>query len=141
MKRFVVFVALVFTLALAGCVNHLPKPVNANGSVNASVTVGEAWVTYTNATRFATTYVATCHATPSTMGCNENTIAQLKGASTKALDALVAAQRAVDSLPPGAEGIDRALANLNAALLFLQALTKPLPHVGFIEYTHWEYVS
>lgn len=120
--KWITVVSLAFMLALAGCAS-LPKPTNANGTVNPSVAVAEAKITYTNAANDATTYVATCHQAPTTIGCSDSIIAQIKSANDKALAAVNAAENAVKSLPPGATGIDKAIADMNAAILFLQSLT------------------
>lgn len=121
-------VALSFLLAVcAGCVNHLPKPTNANGSINPSVTVAEAEITFRNYAADSAKYAQTCHAQPTTVGCSEATITNLKTASNKAWVALQAAENAVRTLPQGASGIDAAIADLNAALIFFQALTAQIP--------------
>ena len=70
---------LVAMLALvAGCTVAPPKPINANGSISPTVTVGDLDLVYQNGDALATTYVATCHAAPTTPGCNERLIARLK---------------------------------------------------------------
>lgn len=114
-------IALLFTLALTAC-QSLPPPKNANGTVSPSVTVAEAQITLRNVETDATTYVATCHAAPATIGCSESLITQIKAADVKADAAVAAAVNAVKTLPPGATGIDQAIADLNAAVVFLQGL-------------------
>lgn len=122
MKR---IATLICVLALAGCINHLPKPTNANGSVNPTVAVAEAEITYANLAHGATAYISTCHGAPTTPGCSEQKIQQIKVADKKAYDALQAAENAVKTLPAGAEGIDKAIASLQAALVFLQSFVTP----------------
>lgn len=117
---------LAFVLFVSACQHTLPKPTNANGSINPTVAVAEAEVTYANVAHALTTYVTTCHTTPSTIGCSEAKIAQIKDADRKAYDALQAAEQAVKTLPAGAQGIDQAIGVLNAALVFLQTLV-PTP--------------
>lgn len=119
---------LAFLLAVvAGCTTPLPKPVNANGTVNYSATVADADLTYQDAATNATAYVASCHAAPSTPGCSATLIASLKAASTKANAALHAAHAALNAHPGLGEGIDKAIADLNAALIFLQTFTAQIP--------------
>ena len=118
--RFVI--AGLLALTMAACANTLPKPTNANGSINPSVAVAEAEISYANAAHGATAYISTCHAVPSTIGCSETKIAQIKQADAKAYAALQAAEAAAKSMPAGGSGIDRYIAELNAALIFLQAL-------------------
>lgn len=125
MQRLKVFIAaslLACCVLFAGCANTLPKPVNANGSVNPSVAVAEAAITYRNAATDAATYITTCHAAPTTIGCSEATITALKSADAKAYTAVEAAITAVKTLPAGATGIDAAIADMSAAIAFLQGL-------------------
>lgn len=130
MKR-IAAILIALTFALVGCVNHLPKPTNANGTLNPSVAVAEAKITYTNAANDAAVYAETCHATtPAPIGCNDQVIAQLKVQGKKTLDAINAAEQAVKTLQPGATGIDSAIANMNAALIFLQSLLNTAKHPG-----------
>ena len=126
MKLILAFLLCV-PLALAGCANKLPKPVNANGSVNPTVAVAEAEISYANAAHAATAYISTCHAAPTTLGCSESKITQIKAADAKAYAALQAAEAAAKSMPAGASGIDRYIADLNAALILLQALLPANP--------------
>ena len=127
MKSFTFAIALATLLCLAGCASSLPKPVQANGAVSPTVTVGDLDLVYQDSAALATTYVTTCHASPTTPGCNERLIAQLKLASTKANKALHAAHDAL-KVPPGiGSGIDKAIADLQAALRFLEAYTGQIP--------------
>lgn len=120
--------ALSFLLALvAGCTTPLPKPVNANGTVSPTVTVGDLDLAYQDAAAVATTYATTCHAAPTTPGCNEALIAKIKLASTNTNKALHAAHAAVKDFPQGGSGLDKAIADLQAALIFLQGLTGQVP--------------
>lgn len=122
MKFRLVLLSLCLTaFALVGCAG-LPAPKNANGTTNPSVAVAEAKIAYTNAATDATTYVSTCHAAPTTIGCSDTVIAQIKSASDKALNAVNAAENAVKTLPVGATGIDAAIADMNAALVLLESL-------------------
>jgi hypothetical protein len=125
MKRNLIGASLMcLVLAVAcfsGCAN-LPAPKNANGSVNPSVVVAEGEITYRNAATAATTYVATCHAAPTTIGCSDPVIAQIKVANDKAWTDVQAAENAVRTLPAGATGIDKAIADMQAALVLLQGL-------------------
>lgn len=128
MKRFLIAIALIALFAVsAGCSSNLPKPVNANGTTNVSVAVDEAVFSYGVAMHTANKYIATCRAAPSTLGCNDVLIHQITDASDKAWTALLAAQTSVKNLPPGAAGLDAALADAQAALLFLQSLTAQVP--------------
>jgi len=125
MKR---LVALIATLALVvGCTTPLPKPTNADGSFNASAAVSDADLTYQDAATNATAYVTQCHAIPSTPGCSESLITGLKQASTKAKAALKAAHDALKAQPGVGSGIDKAIADLNAALIFLQSFVGQIP--------------
>lgn len=126
MKTFTLALCMLLAVLGSGCAG-LPKPVNANGSVSPTVAVGEADVSYQNADAFVTTYITTCHSAPSTPGCSETLVLNLKSASAKALKALQAAHNAVNTLQPGATGIDAAIADLNAALAFLQSFTAQIP--------------
>lgn len=122
-------ILFAFTLAVvAGCTHTLPKPTNANGSINPSVAMAEAEISYANAAHAATAYIANCHAVPTTLGCSEQKIQQIKVADQKAYTALQSAESAVKTLPAGAEGIDKAIATLNAALVFLQSFITPPAH-------------
>jgi len=117
MKRYLIAIAMIALLVVsAGCSSNLPKPVNANGTTNVSVAVDEAVFSYGVAMHTANKYIATCRAAPATVGCSTVLIGQIKDASEKAWTSLVAAQGAVRNLPPGATGIDAALANAQAAL-------------------------
>lgn len=133
----IIAMLLACTLAFAaGCTHTLPKPTNANGSVSPSVLVAEAKITATNAINDAATYAETCHATtPAPIGCDERIIAQLKLQGPKTLDAINAAENAVRTMTPGASGIDAAIANMNAALTFLQSLLSSAKHpkTGMLE--------
>lgn len=120
--KFLYALLLAVPLALAGCVNHLPKPVNANGSVNPSVAVAEGSIKYAESANFATAYISTCHANMATIGCSEAKITQIKAAIVKADAAVHAAINAVKTLPPGATGIDAYIADMQAAIVFLTAL-------------------
>ena len=122
--KFITALCLTAMLALAGCAG-LPKPTNANGSVNPSVAVAEGEISYRNAATAATTYVATCHAAPTTIGCSEPVITQIKSANDKAWMAVQAAENAVRTLPAGATGVDAAIADMQAAIVLLQGL---IPH-------------
>lgn len=127
MKSFPFAIALATLLAVAGCTVAPPKPINANGTVNASVTVGDLDLAYQDAVRDATVYVTTCHAAPTTPGCSAAVIAGLKAASPKANKALHAAHDAL-KVPPGiGSGIDKAIADLQAALVFLRSYTAQIP--------------
>ena len=117
------FLAVTF---LAGCAG-LPTPKNANGTVSPTVALGEADVSFQNADSFVVTYITTCHTAPTTPGCNDTLILNLKAASAKTLKALQAAHNAVNTLQPGSSGIDAAIADLNAALAFLQSFTAQIP--------------
>lgn len=122
--------AILLTASLAftaGCTQSLPKPTNANGSFNASAAVADADLTYQDAATNATAYVTSCHAAPTTPGCSERLIAQVKLASAKANTALHAAHDAVKNLPQGGPALDQAIADLNAALIFLQSYTAQIP--------------
>ncbi len=120
--------ALAFLLALvAGCTTPLPKPTNANGSFNASAAVADADLTYQDAATNATAFISTCHAAPTTPGCSASLIASLKAASAKANAALHAAHDALKAQPGLGSGIDKAIADLNAALIFLQSFTAQIP--------------
>lgn len=122
-------ILIATALFLGGCFNHLPKPTNANGTVNPSVAVAEAKITYTNITNDAAVYTETCHkTTPAPIGCDERIIAQLKVQSATTLDAINAAENAVRTLAPGATGIDTAINRMNAALVFLQSLWSSAKH-------------
>jgi hypothetical protein len=113
---------LAIAAICAGCQNTLPKPTNANGSVNPQVAVAEAEVAYANAAHSVASYKATCHANMATVGCSAAAIAALDQANEKAWAALQAAETAVRTLPEGSAGIDQALAYAQAALAFLQSL-------------------
>ena len=120
MKRF----ALSLSFALLAACGSLPAPKNANGSVNPSVAVAEGEIAYSNATTYATSYVTACHAVPTTIGCSDSIIAQLKSASDTALKSLFAAEAAVRQLPANATtGADAQIADMNADLAALKALT------------------
>lgn len=137
MKTFTLALAMLLTFLVSGCANKLPKPTNADGSLNPTVLVAEAKITYTNITNDAAIYAETCHATtPAPIGCDERVIAQLKVQSKTALDAINAAEQAVRTLAPGATGIDTAINRMNAALIFLQSLlnTAKHPRTGMIEH-------
>lgn len=123
MKHTLILVlALAFTV-LPGCQNTPPKPTNANGSFNASVAVGEADLTYATIAHIGASFIANCHATANAApGCSDALTAQIKAADSKAYAALNAAKTAVATLTPGATGIDLALNDLNAALLFLEQI-------------------
>lgn len=119
---------LTCTLALlAGCQNTLPKPTNANGTLSPTVALGDADLTFQGIDAQATAYITSCHAAPTTPGCSTALIQSLKDASAKALRSLTAAHMAVKNLTPGATGIDAAIADLNAALAFLQSFTGQIP--------------
>ncbi len=122
----VIVLAIVLTL-LAACANPLPKPTNANGTISPTVTVGDADLTYQNLDAYVVTYITQCHAAPTTPGCSEALIANLKMASTKANAALHAAHNAIKTLQPGAAGIDAAIQDLQAALAFLESFTNTIP--------------
>jgi len=126
--RIIVKVLLCVALAVvAGCTTPLPKPVNANGTVNASATVADLDLTYQDLDRLATAYVTQCHAASTTPGCSESIITGMKAASTKAKAALHAAHDALKQLPGVGSGIDKAIADLNAALAFLASYTAQIP--------------
>lgn len=128
MKRFLIAIVMAALFAVsAGCSHNLPKPVNADGTTNVSVAVDEAVFTYGVAMHSANKYIATCRAAPTTVGCNDTLIHQITDASDKAWTALLAAQQSVKNLPPGAASLDAALADAQAALLFLQSLTMQVP--------------
>lgn len=114
---------LALACCMGGCSSNLPKPENANGTINPSVAVAEGAIAYANAANYAMAYVSTCHANMATIGCSENTITSLKAAGVKADAAVKAAIGSVKSLPAGATGIDLTIAEMNAAIAFLQALT------------------
>lgn len=119
--------ALTMLLVLCtGCAG-LPAPKNANGTVSPTVTVGDADLTYQNLSNYATTYIASCHAAPTTPGCNDTLVMNLKSASTRVKNALHAAHNAVNTLQPGATGIDSAISDLQAALVFLESFTNTIP--------------
>ena len=121
-------VLLTATLALvAGCANTLPKPVQANGSVSPSVTVAEAKITYTNFAKDATAYVTTCRAAPTTTGCSDRLIAQLKSASEDASRAVNAAEDGVKHNPAGGAGVDQLISDLNIALALLKGFVAQVP--------------
>jgi heme A synthase len=121
-------ILLTASLALtAGCATTLPHPINANGSVSPTATVSDLDLVYQDSAALATTYVATCHAAMTTPGCNEGLIARLKAASTSAKTALHAAHAAVKDFPTGGSGLDKAIADLQAALKFLEAYTGQIP--------------
>jgi hypothetical protein len=123
MKRFVMGLILSLPLAVVGC-GSLPTPKNTNGSISPSVAVAEAEIAYSNATAYAATYVTTCHADMTTIGCSESAITQIKSASDKALKSLFAAEGAVRQLPANATtGADAQIATMNADLAALKALT------------------
>lgn len=135
-KTFILALVMLLTFMVSGCVHHLPKPTNADGSLNPTVLVAEAKITYTNATNDAAVYAETCHKTiPVPIGCDERVIAQLKVQSVTALNAINAAEQAVRTLQPGDSGIDRAINQMNAALIFLQSLinTAKHPRTGMIQ--------
>ena len=121
MKMILTFILVA---AMTGCAG-LPAPKNANGSVNPSVAVADGELTYRNAATAATTYVATCHAVPTTIGCSPTVITQIKVANDKAWTSVQAAETAVRTLPAGATGIDQAIAEMQAAIVLLQGL---IPH-------------
>lgn len=127
MKTFSFAIFLSALLSLAGCANGLPKPVQANGAVSPSATVADLDLTYQDAVAVATTYVAQCHAAMTTPGCSEGLIAKLKSASTSAKQALHAAHDAVKNFPQGGTTLDKAIADLQAALRFLQSYTGQVP--------------
>lgn len=117
---------LCVPLALAGCANNMPKPVNANGSVNPSVAVAEGALSYARFANEAQAYIATCHANMATIGCSEAKITQIKAAIVKADAAVKAAIAAVKANPnAGAGTLDGYIADLNIALALLQALVPP----------------
>jgi len=119
--------ALTMLLVLCtGCAG-LPAPKNANGTVSPTVALAEADLTFQNADSFAVTYITTCHLAPTTPGCSQNLVLNIKAASAKALLALQSAHTAIKNLQPGASGIDAAIADLNAALAFLQSFTAQIP--------------
>ena len=120
MKR---IATLICVLAMAACTHTLPKPTNANGSFNPSVAMAEAELSYASAAHAAAAFIGQCRVAATTPGCSEQRIQQIKVADQKAYDALQNAERAVKALPPGitgGDGIDKAIAALNAALIFLQ---------------------
>lgn len=127
MKSFTLSLALITLLSLAGCGTPLPKPVQANGAVSPSATVADLDLTYQDAVAVATTYVAQCHAAMTTPGCSDKLIASLKAASTRAKKALHAAHDAVKDFPQGGSGLDMAIAELQAALKFLESYTGQVP--------------
>lgn len=130
----IAFLAVTF---LAGCANPLPKPTNANGTISPSVTVGDLDLTYQNLANYVTTYIASCHAAPTTPGCSTTLVANLKSASAKADRALHAAHDAVKNLPAGATGIDAAIADLQAALAFLEGFTNTIPKAFKVGAQSW----
>lgn len=119
--------AIVLSLLVAACATPLPKPVNADGTVNPSVAVAELKVTYGNVAHGATAYISTCHADMSTIGCSDRLIAQIKVASEKAAKAIEEADKAIKTLPPGAKGIDEAIGYAKAAIQFLKSFTGAMP--------------
>lgn len=125
MRQYRVFTAallLVCFAFFAGCAN-LPAPKNANGTVNPSVAVAEGSLAYVNAAGFATTYISTCHATPTMIGCSDAKIAQVKGAVVKADAAVKAAIAAVKANPnAGGNTLDGYIADMNIAISLLAAL-------------------
>lgn len=126
MKLLLAFL-LVIPLALGGCANSLPKPVNADKTFNASVAVGEASVKFAEAVNGATAYIATCHANMATIGCSEDKITQIKAAIVKGQTSVHAAVAAVRANPNvGAASIDGYIADLNIVIALLQALA-PAP--------------
>lgn len=122
------FIAVLLACTLAACTTPLPKPVNANGSVSPTVTVGDLDLAYQDAAAIATTYAASCHAAPTTPGCNEALIAKAKAASKSANKALHAAHAALKDFPTGGTALDKAIAELQAALTFMQSYTAQIPH-------------
>ena len=126
MKLLLAFL-LVIPLALGGCANSLPKPVNQNGTPNVSVAVGEASVKFAEAVNAATAYITTCHANMATIGCSEDKITQIKTAIVKGQTADHAAIAAVRANPNvGSASIDGYIADLNVVIALLQALV-PAP--------------
>jgi hypothetical protein len=116
-------VTAILALALCACANHLPKPVNDNGSVNPSVAVGEASVKFAEAVNGASAYIATCHANMATIGCSEAKITQLKVAIVKGQTAAHAAINAIKANPnAGGSSLDGYIADLNIAIALLAAL-------------------
>lgn len=125
----IIAMLLACTLAFAaGCTHTLPKPVNANGSVNTSVALAEAELSYASAAHAVAAFIGQCRVASTTPGCSEQRIQQLKVADQKAYDALQNAENAVKTLQPGAQGIDKAIAALNAALIFLQGFLPTPAH-------------
>jgi hypothetical protein len=122
-KRYLVPILALLLSLTAGCASHLPKPVNANGSVNVSVATGEAAIKFAEAVDFAQGYIATCHANMATVGCSEAKITQVKAAILKGQTAIHAAANAIKANPNiGQSSLDGYLADLNAAILILQTL-------------------
>jgi hypothetical protein len=121
-NRIILAMTLALAVVCAGCASTLPKPVNANGSVNPSVAVAKAEVHYANIANDIASYKTTCHANMATVGCSASAIAALDQANEKAWAALQAAENAVRTMPAGSAGIDQALAYAQAALAFLQSL-------------------
>lgn len=114
---------LFLPIALGGCANTMPKPVNANGSVNASVAVAEGSLGYARAANLAQAYIATCHANMATIGCSEAKITQIKAAIVKADSAVKSAISAVKANPNAGQGtLDGYIADMNIAIALLQAL-------------------
>lgn len=123
--KLIATLALLFTLS--ACTVAPPKPVNANGTVSPSAVVADADLSYQDAATNATAYVTACHTAPTTPGCNEKLIAQIKLASTQANKALHAAHAAVKNFPQGGSGLDQAIADLQAALVFMTSYTTQIP--------------
>src|ERR1041385_8710999 len=121
--KWITAILLACTLALAGCANHLPKPVNDNGTPNASVAVGEAAIKFAETVDVAQGYIATCHANMATVGCSEAKITQVKAAIIKGQTAVHAAAAAVQANPnAGASTLDGYIADLNIAISILQTI-------------------
>jgi hypothetical protein len=122
-KHYLTAIAIAFLLAFcAGCQNTLPKPTNANGSLNYSVAEAEAEITYRNATTDAAAYISGCRIGTVTLGCSEDTYAKIKAADADAYAKLLLARTAVSQVNPDAHGIDRAINALQVALTLLQNL-------------------
>jgi hypothetical protein len=118
---------LILLTALAACASPLPKPVNANGSISPTATVADMDLAYQDAAALATTFVTTCHTASTTPGCSEGLVAKMKSAGEDANKKLHAAHAAVKDFPTGGTAVDKAIADLRAALAFLASYTGQIP--------------
>jgi hypothetical protein len=129
MKFLFAFLLCIPFAFATGCANHLPKPVNANGTPNASVAVGEAAIKFAESVDFAQGYIQTCHANMATVGCSEAKITQIKAAIVKGQTAVHAAAAAVQANPnAGGATLDGYIADLNIVIALLQTLVPPGGH-------------